>query len=248
MKNSLFMNAQEVADLLGTSKAYAYKLIQKLNEGVSSARNAGLDAAQGEYIIFVDGDDIASTAAIALNTLPSGIASIGDLHQTSVKAPIVALPIDGSPANGDFLDFAVVVSLIRLVAHHLDTIAKHITSSGGDMRIASSGVARLGSLVLAIDLLDPIALKTLTVDVGDKPTGRIGQLAIVVGKDDAGAKGKSTAQNDAGCRLAKHIAIAIDREESRAGSLSNCINIVALKMAIILLGHNPTARGHARAD
>lgn len=32
MKNSLFMNAQEVADLLGTSKAYAYKLIQKLNE------------------------------------------------------------------------------------------------------------------------------------------------------------------------------------------------------------------------
>jgi len=26
------MNAQEVAELLGTSKAYAYKLIQKLNE------------------------------------------------------------------------------------------------------------------------------------------------------------------------------------------------------------------------
>lgn len=28
----LFLNAQEVADELGTSKAYAYKLIQKLNE------------------------------------------------------------------------------------------------------------------------------------------------------------------------------------------------------------------------
>ena len=26
------MNAQEVAELLGTSKAYAYKLIQKLNK------------------------------------------------------------------------------------------------------------------------------------------------------------------------------------------------------------------------
>ncbi len=32
MENSLFMNAQEVAELLGTSKAYAYKLIQKLNK------------------------------------------------------------------------------------------------------------------------------------------------------------------------------------------------------------------------
>ena len=32
MSDRLFMNAQEVADSLGTSKAYAYKLIQKLNE------------------------------------------------------------------------------------------------------------------------------------------------------------------------------------------------------------------------
>ncbi len=33
------------------------KVIRKENGGVSSARNAGLDIAQGEYIGFVDGDD-----------------------------------------------------------------------------------------------------------------------------------------------------------------------------------------------
>ena len=33
------------------------KVVHKKNEGVSAARNTGLDLASGEYVVFVDGDD-----------------------------------------------------------------------------------------------------------------------------------------------------------------------------------------------
>ena len=37
------------------------RVIHKQNGGVSSARNAGLEIAQGEYIVFFDGDDLVDT-------------------------------------------------------------------------------------------------------------------------------------------------------------------------------------------
>ena len=37
------------------------RLIEKANEGVSSARNAGLDSAEGDYVVFVDSDDYVSS-------------------------------------------------------------------------------------------------------------------------------------------------------------------------------------------
>src|SRR5688572_9544736 len=40
-----------------TKKDSRLRLISKENGGVSTARNTGFDAAQGEYIIFLDGDD-----------------------------------------------------------------------------------------------------------------------------------------------------------------------------------------------
>lgn len=37
MENHVFMDAQEVADVLGTSKAYAYKIIKSLNKEMNDS-------------------------------------------------------------------------------------------------------------------------------------------------------------------------------------------------------------------
>lgn len=42
------------------------RVIHQANQGVSAARNAGMDVAQGEYLMFVDSDDTISANAVEL--------------------------------------------------------------------------------------------------------------------------------------------------------------------------------------
>ena len=49
-------NSGKIIDSLAVTDS-RIKVIHKTNGGVSSARNAGLEIAKGDYVVFVDGDD-----------------------------------------------------------------------------------------------------------------------------------------------------------------------------------------------
>lgn len=53
-----------VRKILSNSWITNYKIIQKANGGVSSARNAGLRASSADYILFLDGDDYVSSCLV----------------------------------------------------------------------------------------------------------------------------------------------------------------------------------------
>lgn len=65
------------------SKDTRVKVIHQANAGVSAARNAGLDAVKGEYIGFVDSDDVC--APFVLETLSDSINSNTILSLCSYK-------------------------------------------------------------------------------------------------------------------------------------------------------------------
>ena len=78
---------------LVTNHQSQIRLIQKPNGGVSSARNAGILAAKGEYVAFLDGDDLWDStyleelAKMIADYPDAGIYGIGCVHTNGNQLP-----------------------------------------------------------------------------------------------------------------------------------------------------------------
>ena len=66
-------NTLQVIDKYANKSNLSIRLLTQKNEGVSSARNRGIDAAEGEFLLFLDGDDL-----YAPHFISSLVEAIGD--------------------------------------------------------------------------------------------------------------------------------------------------------------------------
>lgn len=86
------------------------RVINKDNGGVSSARNAGLDAASGEYVMFIDADDAISSDALERMYHPDvdfvlgGFEKIREASVIESYVPSVEVVASGEEGLSGFMD------------------------------------------------------------------------------------------------------------------------------------------------
>ena len=85
------------------------RVFHKENGGVSSARNVGLDNAEGEFLGFVDGDDILSPVYLMIL-----LKALEDLHVDLVIAQYTSKSSDAVSLNEEIMFWEVKDSVIYL--------------------------------------------------------------------------------------------------------------------------------------
>lgn len=98
-------NCPAICDKLAAKDA-RIRVIHKPNGGAASARNAGLDAAKGEYICFVDGDDWVHPDYVnhlLSNLKDADIGICGFFHSTKSRNEPKAPAQTGSFSNEEYL-------------------------------------------------------------------------------------------------------------------------------------------------
>ena len=111
-----------------------FRLISQTNSGVSAARNAGIDAAAGEWIAFLDADDM--LAPDALETLMRHALSSGAL--ITVGKYIRGIPSGVSDGDGHVMtvdsDTAILIGLYqtKILNSPCGVLYKTSIFSGGD--------------------------------------------------------------------------------------------------------------------
>jgi len=82
-------------------------VIHKANGGLSSARNAGIDASTGEYLLFVDGDDCLDSSTLSSLAKAANNNPECDIIQFRYEEVNPAAPL-GHKVNQELVDFMII--------------------------------------------------------------------------------------------------------------------------------------------